>query len=140
MNNDIVKEKKVNIIIVNYNSWKDLIECLKSIDKSRYTNYQIFIVDNNSQDNSIEEINSWFKENRIPALDISLQDFENTDFLPKIDAQDLVLIRNNKNEGFASGNNVAIKYLINNREDEYVWLLNPDTEVEENVLAQLIAE
>lgn len=50
---------KVSIIILNYNGWKDTIECLESVLRNDYPNYQVIVVDNNSSDNSIDCIKSW---------------------------------------------------------------------------------
>ncbi len=51
--------KKVYIIVLNYNGWKDTIECLESIFRQNYRNYQVIVVDNNSKDNSYEYIKRW---------------------------------------------------------------------------------
>lgn len=46
----------VFIIIVNYNGWKDTIECLESLQNVTYPNYRIIVVDNNSTNSSLEYI------------------------------------------------------------------------------------
>ena len=50
---------KVYIIILNYNGWADTIECLESVLRNNYPNYQIVVVDNNSPNNSVEYIKAW---------------------------------------------------------------------------------
>jgi len=50
---------KVAIIILNYNGWKDTIECLESVLRNDYPNYQVIVVDNGSPDNSMEYIKAW---------------------------------------------------------------------------------
>ena len=40
---------KVAIIILNWNGWKDTIECLESIFRIDYPNYQVIVVDNGSK-------------------------------------------------------------------------------------------
>lgn len=50
---------KVYIIIVNWNGWKDTIECLESVYNNNYKNYQVVIVDNKSQNDSIYKIKQW---------------------------------------------------------------------------------
>ena len=45
---------KVYIILLNYNGWTDTIECLESVLRNDYPNYQVIVVDNNSPNNSIE--------------------------------------------------------------------------------------
>lgn len=52
-------KNKVYIIILNYNGWKDTIECLESVLKNDYESYQIIVVDNDSPNNSIEYIINW---------------------------------------------------------------------------------
>ena len=48
----------------------------------------------------------------------------------------LVFIQNEKNLGFAEGNNIALGLIM--QADAYVWLLNPDMVVQENTLCELI--
>lgn len=101
---------KLSIIIVNYNVKYFLEQCLKSILASNIAfNYEIFIVDNNSTDGSIEYLKGKFPQSNIH------------------------LIENKTNPGFAEANNQAIKLA----EGEYILLLNPDTIVGENVLSNV---
>jgi GT2 family glycosyltransferase len=55
----IQKWPKVAIIILNWNGWKDTIECLESVFRNTYSNYQVIVVDNGSTDGSIEKIKTW---------------------------------------------------------------------------------
>jgi len=50
---------KVAIIILNYNGWQDTIECLESVLRNNYPNYQVIVVDNGSPNNSMEYIKVW---------------------------------------------------------------------------------
>ncbi len=50
---------KVYIILLNYNGWADTIECLESVFRIDYPNYQVIVVDNNSPNNSMEYIKAW---------------------------------------------------------------------------------
>jgi len=50
---------KVYIIILNYNNWKDTIECLESVLRNDYPNYQVIVIDNGSPNNSMEYIKAW---------------------------------------------------------------------------------
>ena len=134
----IPNRHRVNIIIVNYNSWEDILACIQSIFNSTHTNYQIFIIDNNSKDNSINKIKNSLSESNKSFVDIDIKDFQNNSFINQIEKCEVVLFKNHQNVGFGAGNNVALKFLITNRNDEYVWLLNPDTEVEKNVMNDLM--
>ncbi|HEB61744.1 MAG TPA: glycosyltransferase family 2 protein, partial [Bacteroidetes bacterium] len=95
----------VSIIIVNYNVRYFLEQCLISVYKSvKNLNVEIFVVDNDSVDNSVEVV-----KNKFP---------------------DVKLIDNKQNLGFAKANNQALKIA----KGKYVLLLNPDTLVEEDTL------
>ncbi len=50
---------KVYIVLLNYNGWVDTIECLESVLRNDYPNYQVIVVDNNSPDNSMEYLKAW---------------------------------------------------------------------------------
>lgn len=102
---------RVFIIILNWNGWRDTIECMESLKKLDYPNYEIVIVDNGSTDESPQILPQKF---------------------PKIK-----LIETGKNLGFAGGNNVGIKYALEQGAN-YVMLLNNDTIVDKNFLKELI--
>ena len=103
-------EPKVSIILVNYNGEKDTCECIKSLKKITYTNYEIIVVDNASQNQEYVE-----------------------SLLPK----DVIFIKSQDNLGFSGGNNLGIHYAINHGSD-YVILLNNDTVVEKEFVIELL--
>lgn len=47
---------KVSIAILNWNSWKYTIKCFESLYQINYTDFNIIIVDNHSDNNSIDKI------------------------------------------------------------------------------------
>jgi GT2 family glycosyltransferase len=98
----------VSIIIINYNGKKLLKDCLESIKKINYPNYQIILVDNNSSDGTHEYV----KEN-----------------YPEIS-----MIRLDSNFGFAYPNNVGAK----KSQGEFLLFLNNDTIVEPDFLDSLV--
>lgn len=54
-----MKYPKVYIVILNYNNWTDTIECLESVLRNDYPNYQVIVVDNKSPNNSMEYLKAW---------------------------------------------------------------------------------
>ena len=60
---NITEWPKVAIIILNWNGRKDTIECLESVLRNTYPNYQVIVVDNNSSNNSMEYIKAWAEGN-----------------------------------------------------------------------------
>ena len=55
----IANYPRVAIIILNWNGWEDTIECLESLYQITYPNYDVIVVDNGSEDESIEKIKEY---------------------------------------------------------------------------------
>jgi len=45
--------------LLNYNNWQDTVECLESVLRNDYPNYQVIVIDNNSPNNSMEYLKAW---------------------------------------------------------------------------------
>lgn len=152
--------KKIYIILLNYNGWKDTIECLESVLKNDYENYQIIVIDNASPNNSMGYIINWAEGKQEVIYDESSQlKHLSQPFEPKpleyvyytkeeaLKGGDkekelsyknpLIFIKAGENGGFAAGNNIGIKYALAKDDFEYVWLLNNDTVIERNSLSSL---
>ena len=50
---------RVSIIILNWNGWMNTIECLESIYQITYPNYDVIVVDNGSENDSVEKIKEY---------------------------------------------------------------------------------
>ena len=55
----VKKYPKVAIIVLNYKGWQDTIECLESLQQINCPDYQVIVVDNGSNDESVEKIKEW---------------------------------------------------------------------------------
>jgi N-acetylglucosaminyl-diphospho-decaprenol L-rhamnosyltransferase len=107
MNNKIITA----IITVNYKTADLVIKLIESLEIELVSlgATHLFIVDNFSQDNSLDVLADYITINKIDWI---------------------TLLPSNINGGFAAGNNLAIQYLENNFDNyEYVWFINPDTQV-----------
>lgn len=104
-------EPKVTVIIPNWNGMDHIVECLKALLKADYSNFNVIVVDNNSEDNSPEAIAEAF-----PQVEI---------------------IRNTENLGFAEGCNIGMRRALEGG-SAYVWLLNNDAFVEKDTLQSLV--
>lgn len=142
----------VYIVILNYNGWSDTIECLESILKLGYPNYKIVIVDNGSSDGSVEKIKSWALGSIEPET--SQQPLVNKHVIPFVPKPviikevnefdslsqdfDVALIITSNNRGFSAGNNIGIRYAVQDPLCNYVWLLNNDTVIPAETLQSLV--
>src|SRR5699024_10508143 len=108
---DLSDKPNVYIILVNWNGWKDTVECLQSLQELEYAHYCVIVVDNGSSDQWVQDICQRFSV--------------------------MHLVENEEDLGFAGGNNVGIRHALE-READYIWLLNNDTVVEKQALTYLV--
>lgn len=104
---------KIGIVIVNYNGEKYQNDALRTLYDSDYTNFEVIIVDNNSQDNSVQK---------------AKQEYPQVHFLLQ-----------NENVGFARGCNIGIQYAIQTFQVEYILLINNDVEIDKRMISELVA-
>ena len=134
---------KVYIVILNYKRWQDVKDCLNSVFRSRYINFAVVVVDNDSQNNSLQFLMEWIDgiadSDRVPEHPVTYKYLDRSDLNDSIDFDSLgqlIFVQNNANEGFAKGNNLVLQFLLKN--DAYIWLLNPDMVVREDTLSELV--
>lgn len=105
-----MEEKKmaVSIIIPNWNGKQYLRDCLQSLEKQSFRNFEIIVVDNGSEDGSIEMVVEQYPQVKILAL--------------------------KKNEGFCKAVNIGIRA----SKAPYVILLNNDTRVDRMFVREML--
>ena len=103
---------KVSVITVNWNNFNDSAECLESLRKTTYPNFEVMVVDNGSVGDDVSLLKQKFGDS-------------------------IRLIVNDKNSGFAGGCNIGIKDALA-RGADYVVLLNNDTVVAPDFLEGLV--
>lgn len=104
--------KKVAVVIVNWNGKKFLNDCLHAVYFQTYKNFDVYLVDNGSKDDSV----SFVQEN-----------------FPKV-----AIVQLTTNTGFAKGSNEGIREALKDKEVEYVVCLNNDTIVDSSWLTELV--
>lgn len=124
----------IAILILNWNGWKDTVECLKSIQQMDYKDYFVVLGDNGSTNESMCEITDFCKNENITVR----PEVFNEESLSEVCPEDVILYDLKTNNGFAKGNNLMIKYSKRFNPD-YYFLLNNDTEVEPDFMNVLLA-
>ena len=102
----------VAIVIVNWNKSADVIRLLDSLTSLDYENYEIFLVDNASTDDSVERI----KEHQLGVK----------------------LKINKENLGGTGGFNSGIRFALQSSPSKYIWLLDNDATVKPGSLRALV--
>ena len=123
-----MRTKKTFLIILNWNQGEMTLRCLESVIKvleagSGNEKREIVVVDNGSNDDSIKKINEFRKLKNLKEKSAN--------------SLTIKLIENKENLGYAEGNNIGIKYALENGAD-YICLLNNDTRVSPSFLTELI--
>lgn len=101
----------VSIIIVNWNGGEIFEQCLYSLSKVTYPNWELIVVDNGSSDNS---------QHLVSRIKLPFNKYQ--------------LIENSQNLGFALANNQGYK----KSRGKYILLLNNDTKVEDHFLSKMV--
>ncbi len=92
----------VGIIILNFNTFDDTCECIKSIRETTHISYKIYVVDNVSSDGSYKNL------------------------IDKFDGEtDVTILKSDRNGGYSYGNNIGARVAISDGCD-YILISNPD--------------
>jgi len=153
------KKPRVAIIILNWNGWKDTLECLDSVFQLAYPSYDVVVVDNFSTDDSLSRIREYFigemlvssspASLRKPNEPVGIEEYSRTEAITAAQQKDkdvdtsssrvLYLISNESNLGYGAGNNVGIVFSLNVLRCDYFLVLNNDTVVESELLDRLVS-
>ena len=105
------KKPFIIIIILNYNSLDDTIECVENINRLTYNNYDYLVIDNGPDRDSSEKLRD------------------------AIGDKNLLVMK--RNTGYAEGNNIGFRYALK-RQAEYVLIVNPDVRLQPESLAEYV--
>jgi GT2 family glycosyltransferase len=151
---------RVSIVILNWKGWEDTVECLESLYQIDYDNYEVIVLDNGSQDDSVDRIREYCAgqmcvksrffgydpDNKpIQIIEVHLKELKNgtlageeTGTWNLASNRKLRLILSDRNLGFAEGCDACMRYALDILNSSYVLLLNNDTVVERGFLTQLV--
>jgi GT2 family glycosyltransferase len=108
---DNAKYPPVLIVILHFKSLENTRNCVRSVFKMNYPNFNVLVIDNGTGNEDSKGL---------------IKEFNKLFWTPLTD-----------NEGFAGGCNAGISYGVQNG-FKYIWLLNNDTTVESSTLSQLV--
>lgn len=105
----------VAVVTLNYNGSSFLQECIDSILDSDYSNFKVIVIDNGSQDKSLELLERLYGSN-----------------------DKVIVLKNNKNLGYSKGMNVGLDYGFNNLEADFCLVMNNDTFLDKHAINALV--
>lgn len=107
---------KIGAVILNYRTWENTCELAETFSKMGCID-KIVIIDNDSPDNSADKIEF---------------------FLSKKHINKAIFFKSFDNVGYARGNNIGLKYLVEKERCDFCIVSNPDTIVDEKCVNNLI--
>jgi hypothetical protein len=155
---------RVTVVVLNWNGWVDTVECLESLFGVDYPCFDVVVVDNASEDDSLLRIREYCQgglvvdspfftynpQNKpIQITELDEYQIKGNKINEKVQGpyfssdsskilNRLILIRNRENYGFAQGNNIAMEYAMAGLDPDYILLLNNDTIVDPHFLLEMI--
>ncbi len=103
--------KRVEVVVLNWNGWRDTLDCIGTLQKQDYPNFGLIVVDNASTDGSEAHLLA-----HQPAVE---------------------LLQTGANLGFGGGCNAGIRKALA-RQADYVWLINSDSTVDSSALSEMV--
>lgn len=104
--------KRVGIVICNYNKSEMVLKCIEAVLEQKYTDFDLYIVDNGSTDDSVLSIKNSYEGK-------------------------LTLIENSENLGGSGGFNTGLRAAYNNGYD-YLMCVDNDAFLDENAVGELV--
>lgn len=137
--------KFINIVIVNYKANADLMECIQALLRNNYRKIRIFIADCCNDPNDSIALKEWIRKKDdfsfFPCNDSNLEKCFKKAINQKKDNKKtkipLLLLSEKNNIGFASANNIFFRYFLKELKDEFIFLVNPDTNIDKNAIKNL---
>lgn len=103
----------VCVLILNWNGNSITIDCVNSVLKSDYLNFNVVIIDNGSSADNVKGLKEYFGEN-------------------------VTILENRVNLGYAGGFNVGLKYGFEEKKADYCLVMNNDTIIDPTAISELI--
>jgi GT2 family glycosyltransferase len=148
---------RVAVVLVNWNGWRECVECIDSLLMQAHADFHVFVVDNDSTDHSVDQLIAWCAAprpapdwRRHPGVDrytdhaldvpigVRVIDGSEQVLPPAATGCRVTLIRSGANRGFAGGCNLGIS-AAGVAQFDFFWMLNPDTVVDRQALVELLA-
>lgn len=129
-------------LVLNYNHWRDTVACVESLASGTQQPERVVICDNGSSDGSLEQLCLWAARSCREGWPhswrlVSRLEVDSHPLGGQLPSEELLIIDNGGNLGYAAGNNVGLRLLLHH-EAPFIWLLNNDTIVHPEAARALV--
>lgn len=105
-----MQNPKICAVVLNYKAYEETVACVKSILSQDYDNFEVVVVENGSNNDSLTKLNEAFSDDRFVHI-----------------------LSSAENLGFAKGNNLGITFAKDELKADYVFVVNSDIIVPANL-------
>ena len=116
---------EISIVMLNYNSFEDLIECYNNLKLQKDVKLKYIIVDNNSKIECVNQLKEWQESLSNSVIVKELDNFTKTDEI------DIFFYFNKNNSGYSAGNNIGVK-ISEKLGINSILISNPDMRYNDN--------
>ncbi|MFC2149578.1 glycosyltransferase family 2 protein, partial [Candidatus Auribacterota bacterium] len=103
---------RVMVLLLTCNQLGFTRDCIESVIKSDYPDFEIVVIDNGSSDGTHEALKSEYPE--------------------------ITVIKNERNLGVGGGRNIGLCHFLNNSKSRYLYILDNDTVIDKHVISELV--
>jgi GT2 family glycosyltransferase len=120
-------EVSFGVVVINWNNADETMRCVENLDTADPPPEHVIVVDNGSEDDSIDRLEAWADEHWMWR--VSQRDTSGVPWL--------IIARAGANRGFAGGSNVGIRYLMQRTSVSHFLLLNNDASLSSDFFTQI---
>ena len=141
-----MKNKSIAINVITWNDWQNTVVCLESILQSDYDNFDIILIDNNSEEKHIQKIKEWAKNNISveddefnfnPNKTLEIIEVDRNFKIKDIGKKNIYLIKNKTNLGLTAGLNIGYKF-SNEQGYDYISRVDCDFIITKQFLKKMV--
>jgi len=141
-----MKNKSIAINVITWNDWQNTVVCLESILQSDYDNFDIILIDNNSEEKHIQKIKEWAKNNISveddefnfnPNKTLEIIEVDRNFKIKDIGKKNIYLIKNKSNLGLTAGLNIGYKF-SNEQSYDYISRVDCDFIITKQFLKKMV--
>jgi GT2 family glycosyltransferase len=136
---------RVTISIINWNSADETLQCLEAVEQLSYRPLRLIVIDNGSEDDSVERLQQWAAAGggvgatRSEPVPPTKQAHPTAGHCRVLVYPNVTLLLADDNYGFCGGNNLSLTYALSaEAPPDYVFLHNNDARPQPDMITRCV--